>query len=206
MAETRCNGETHYACKEQIEKHGEKTECCGCTGHKCKEMAETNEEIMKEFKQTFPIKEKHINCSCNIRASYTCDCGVAIENYLAKSFKGFLKRALTAKDAEHKKEIADMLDTYTKGGKFRIGYQSGKEEANAEWEKHFDEMEIRYKKELETQSEQWEKRLNELGTMCNGEVKALNNMWIKKLAETKRKPNKHICGCDHCDPPTNLNL
>lgn len=26
---------THYACKKQIEKYGDKTQCCECTKHKC---------------------------------------------------------------------------------------------------------------------------------------------------------------------------
>lgn len=28
---------THWACKEQMEKYGDKVKCCQCTGHKCKE-------------------------------------------------------------------------------------------------------------------------------------------------------------------------
>ena len=31
---------THYACQEQVEKYGEKTECCSCTGHYCPKMIE----------------------------------------------------------------------------------------------------------------------------------------------------------------------
>ncbi len=26
---------THYACRQQIEKHGKDTQCCACTGHEC---------------------------------------------------------------------------------------------------------------------------------------------------------------------------
>lgn len=87
----KCEGETHHACKEMLEKTGGKTPCCACTNHQCKPSPAYTEEWEKSFDKRF-LNPNAVVYGGNLLNE---QCKKRIE-YQTEEIKSFIRSTLAA--------------------------------------------------------------------------------------------------------------
>lgn len=100
LAKPSCD-ETHYTCKEMLEKLGGKAPCCGCSKHECATSSEGGWEA--QFDDAVFLRETRGNIDY-------------ISQNQQKNIKSFISTLLVSKQEEIVKNIAELWPRYEPEG------------------------------------------------------------------------------------------